>query len=160
MLSQAFTLIIFSQRDWHSQCIETGLNNELCMCGVNENHRNIDEWFIEQQIKYGVDMKMKQGEDLTPDYATLPYDQLRDELRAKTVWDFCRCPEPNRNIPIYTQPRHKPVPSDDGDDAYISQKCHFPFHYGQFTYDKASARVYLAFVDKFKSVLICPCQRR
>ena len=24
----------------------------------------------------------------------------------------------------------------DGDDAYISQKCHFPFHYGQFTYDK------------------------
>ena len=43
----------FSQRDWHSQCIETGLNDELCMCGVNKKHRNIDEWFVEQQIKYG-----------------------------------------------------------------------------------------------------------
>ena len=33
--------------------------------------RNIDEWFTEQQIKHGLDMKMKQGEDLVPDFASL-----------------------------------------------------------------------------------------
>ena len=33
--------------------------------------RNIDEWFTEQQIKHGLDMKMKQGDDLVPDFASL-----------------------------------------------------------------------------------------
>ena len=57
-------------------------------------------------------MKMRQGEPLRPGYGQLPYDELQKELNEKTVWDFCRCPEPNRDIPIFTQPRHKPVSSD------------------------------------------------
>lgn len=47
------------------------LNLGSCIRLFQTSTRNIDEWFTEQQIKHGLDMKMKQGEDLVPDFASL-----------------------------------------------------------------------------------------
>ena len=32
-------------------------------------------------------------------------EERHNFIKSKTVWDYCRCPTPNRDIPIYTKPR-------------------------------------------------------
>jgi len=113
---------------WHNECQPSGINGELCFCGVNPENRNIDMWYEEQKIKYGADIKMRRGEKLSVDYANLDSVARMREIKDKTIWDFCRCPAPNRNIPIYTDPRSNSLHPDQ------SMKCHFPFHYEEFTY--------------------------
>ena len=54
----------------------------------------------------GADVKMSRGEPLMyQEIKNLKGKELHDFIESKTVWDYCRCPTPNRDIPIYTKPR-------------------------------------------------------
>ena len=54
----------------------------------------------------GADVKMSRGEPLMyQEIKNLKGDELHNFIKSKTVWDYCRCPTPNRDIPIYTKPR-------------------------------------------------------
>ena len=49
---------------------------------------------------------MSKGEPLMyQDMKNLKGEERHNFIKSKTVWDYCRCPTPNRDIPIYTKPR-------------------------------------------------------
>ena len=52
---------------------------------------------------------MSRGEPLMyQEIKNLKGEERHNFIESKTVWDYCRCPTPNRDIPIYTKPRPDP----------------------------------------------------
>lgn len=89
------------------ECIPTGPNQENCWCATHE----------------GIDISDTDDDRITRGKVD-PLSMTPKEIEDHTKWDFCRCPQPIRDHPIYTA---KDYPS-------VSMPCHFPFIFKDSVY--------------------------